>query len=71
MKIRFDEAFWKEQAIEGMRDIKQSDSTASFLYSGRADALIQALAPLSFEDITLTDPDIEDVFLHYYTKEEE
>ncbi len=57
--------------IEGMRDIAQSENAVSFLYSGRADALIKALAALSFEDITLTDPDIEDVFLHYYTKEGE
>ncbi len=57
--------------IEGMRDLKIGDSDASFLYSGRADALIKALAGLTFTDIALTDPDIEDVFLHYYTKEGE
>jgi ABC-2 type transport system ATP-binding protein len=57
--------------IDGMRDLKIGDSDASFLYSGRADALIKALAGLTFTDITLTDPDIEDVFLHYYTKEGE
>ena len=56
--------------IEGMRDVKLTEEGASFLYSGRADALIRALAPLSFEDISLTDPDIEDVFMHYYGKEE-
>ena len=56
--------------IEGMRDVKLTEEGASFLYSGRADALIRALAPLSFEDISLTDPDIEDVFMHYYGEEE-
>ncbi|MCR4616017.1 MAG: ABC transporter ATP-binding protein [Clostridiales bacterium] len=55
--------------IDGMKDVKLSDAGASFLYSGRADELIRALAKLSFEDITLTDPDVEDVFMHYYTKE--
>jgi len=57
--------------IEGIRDVKRGDNTLSFLYSGRADGLIRALAGLSFEDITLTDPDIEEVFMHYYTKEGE
>ena len=57
--------------IDGMRDLKIGDSDASFLYSGRANTLIKALAGLTFTDITLTDPDIEDVFLHYYTKEGE
>ena len=57
--------------LSGMRDVKKSDRSASFLYSGRAEELIRALAALSFDDITLTDPDIEDVFMHYYTKEGE
>ena len=57
--------------IEGIKDVVMNGSGASFLYSGRADELIKALAELSFEDITLTDPDIEDVFMHYYTKEGE
>ena len=55
--------------LDGMRDVRQENGVDSFLYSGRADALIRALAALSFEDVTVTDPDIEDVFLHYYEKE--
>lgn len=55
--------------LEGMRDIKMGDPVSSFLYSGRADELVRALAGIPFEDITLTDPDIEDVFMHYYTKQ--
>ena len=57
--------------IEGIRDLKQSGNSFSFLYSGRADDLIKALAKLEFEDVTLTDPDIEEVFMHYYAKEDE
>ena len=57
--------------IDGIKDVKTGESGVSFLYSGRADALVRALAKLSFEDISLTDPDIEDVFLHYYAKEGE
>ena len=58
-------------SVDGMRDVKRSDTGVSFLYSGRADELIRALSPLAFEDITMTDPDIEDVFMHFYTKEGE
>ena len=57
--------------VAGMRDIKQGEAGVSFLYSGRADELIRALAQLQFDDITLADPDLEDVFLHFYTKEGE
>lgn len=57
--------------IAGMRDIRQGEAGVSFLYSGRADELVRALAELQFDDLTLADPDIEDVFLHFYTKEGE
>ena len=57
--------------IDGIKDVKQNDANLSFLYSGRADELVAALAKLSFDDITLTDPDIEDVFMHYYAREGE
>ena len=57
--------------LDGMKDVTRDENGASFLYSGRADELVRALAGLTFEDISLTDPDIEDVFMHYYTKEGE
>ena len=46
-----------------------SDGCARFLYSGNQTELIRALAGLSFTDISITDPDFEEIFLHYYTKE--
>lgn len=58
-------------AVDGMRDLRESGSAVSFLYAGPTETLVQALAKLHFQDLTLTDPDIEDVFLHYYTKEGE
>ena len=58
-------------AIDGIKDAVLNESGASFLYSGRADKLIKALTEVPFEDITLTDPDIEDVFMHYYEREDD
>jgi len=55
--------------IEGAQDFQWQDTDVRFLYSGRADALIRALAAVTFEDITVTDPDVEEGFLHYYEKE--
>jgi len=56
-------------AVEGIRNVSENGAITSFLYSGRADVLIAALAELTFDDVTLTDPDIEDVVMHYYEKE--
>ena len=55
--------------IDGMRDVQWQENDVRFMYSGRADALIRALATVTFEDITVTDPDVEEGFLHYYEKE--
>lgn len=57
-------------SIEGVRDIKQENENISFLYSGDIKALISELSELSFEDISITDPDLEEVFMHYYAKED-
>lgn len=56
--------------IENTRDIKAEGDTLSFLYSGNADRLIKELSVLKFADITISDPDAEEVFLNYYTEEE-
>ena len=57
--------------IDGIKDVKLTEGSASFLYPGRADELVRALAALSFDDVSLTDPDIEEVFMHYYGKDGE
>lgn len=56
--------------LDNVKDIKQSGSGMSFLYGGKPDALLKALAPLPVEDITIAEPDLEEVFMHYYAKEE-
>ncbi len=57
--------------IAGARDIKYENDTANFLYSGSAETLINELTKLKFNDISITDPDPDEVFLHYYSKEGE
>lgn len=55
--------------IDGLKDISVNGTSLTFLYGGRADELVSALGKVKFDDITITDPDIEDVFIHYYEKE--
>lgn len=56
--------------MENARDVRIESDTVNFLYSGKADALLRELSHLAFEDITITDPDLEEVFMHYYAKED-
>ena len=44
----------------------KSKDGMSFLYSGESKLLIEALGRGEVKDITVTEPDLEEVFLHYY-----
>ena len=57
-------------ALENMRDVKISSGTVSFLYDGKPGVLLQELSELPLTDITIAEPDLEEIFMHYYTKEE-
>ena len=56
-------------SVNDARNITTDGDTLSFLYGGATDGLIKALSSISFYDITITDPDAEEVFLNYYTGE--
>ena len=54
-----------------MRDLKETDGAASFLYGGDMNALTRRLAAGEIADLSITDPDLEEIFMHYYDKEGE
>jgi len=54
---------------KNIRNVKQENETVNFLYSGSTKELMNILSSLSFSDITISDSDLEDVFMHYYVKE--
>ena len=53
-----------------VKEVVEDKNGMSFLYSGEASALLEALYKGSVKDFTVTEPDLEEVFLHYYRKEE-
>ena len=57
-------------ALENTRDIKIEQDALTFLYGGGTRELLATLSDAAFEDFTVTDPDLEEVFMHYYTKED-
>ncbi|MBE6672181.1 MAG: ABC transporter ATP-binding protein [Ruminococcaceae bacterium] len=59
-----------KSAIHGVKDLKSDGDGVTFLYEGESSQLLQLLFGLSFSDFTVTDPDLEEVFLHYYKKED-
>ncbi len=57
--------------MSGVRDRKDTDTSVSFLYSGDMNSLIRTLSAGQVNDLTVTEPDLEEVFLHYYEKDGE
>ena len=54
--------------LPGVRDRKESEGGISFLYSGEMKALLRMLAAGDISDLSVSEPDLEEIFLHYYEK---
>lgn len=57
-------------ALENIRDVTVSGDTISFLYNGNTQSLLKTLAGLPLTDVSISEPDLEEIFMHYYEKEE-
>lgn len=55
--------------LSGIRDLTQGPDSASFLYSGEIHDLLARLADGNVTDVSISEPDLEEIFLHYYEKE--
>lgn len=67
-----------ESELTLRRRVQESDVTGadltvpgalSFLYRGDLPAFVRELVSLQYEDLTIAEPDLEEIFLHYYESE--
>lgn len=58
-------------ALDGIRNVVAEGDTVKFLYSGDPGALLNALAVMPITDVNIAEPDLEDIFMHYYSSGEE
>ncbi len=54
---------------EYIKGVNAEDEITEFFFSGSTKELLSYLQVLSPRDFTVTDPDLEEVFIHYYKKE--
>lgn len=54
--------------LEGIRGRSDSEGAVSFLYSGDMNSLLQVLAAGRVSDLSVSEPDLEEIFMHYYEK---
>lgn len=57
--------------IEGVSDLTITPSTASFLFRGHINDITKLLAGLDLTDLLVEEPDLEEIFMHYYQKDDE
>lgn len=57
--------------LGGIRNVEIECDTIKFLYGGEPRQLLKALAPLPITDVSITEPDLEEIFLHYYKEGED
>ena len=57
------------EGLDGIRDRKAVEKGVSFLYSGDMNRLIQRLSEGEISDLSVSEPDLEEIFLHYYGRE--
>ena len=57
--------------LSGIKDMKVTDNSASFLYNGDINELLLRLSKGNVFDLNVSDPDLEEIFLHYYEKDGE
>ena len=61
----------KIDGLDGVKDIKVNDDSISFLYQGDIKSLISYVNDLRITDMTITEPDLEEMFMHYYEEDGE
>ena len=56
------------EELPEVREWTEMGGTITFLYSGDMNDLIRKLAAKEIEDLTIAEPDLEEIFLHFYGK---
>ena len=56
----------KVYQIPGVSDLTTAGNQASFLYRGNLNTIQKVISGLDLVNLTVEDPDLEEIFLHYY-----
>lgn len=52
--------------LSDVRDLQRSENGVSFLYGGDINKLIAVLSRQNIIDLSVSEPDLEEIFMHYY-----
>lgn len=57
--------------LNGINKVEIKGNSANFIFKGNINSIMKKLSELDLKNISIEEPDLEELFLHYYTKEEE
>lgn len=55
--------------MDGVSDLSADGKSVSFIYKGDINLVVNKFPSLNIADILIQEPDLEEIFLHYYEKE--
>jgi ABC-2 type transport system ATP-binding protein len=55
--------------ISGVNNLEIKETTTSFLFRGNINAIMKKLADIELANLWIEEPDLEEIFMHYYEKE--
>lgn len=55
--------------LDGVKDERKEADTIRFLYSGDINVLVKHISNMKIKDLSITEPDLEEIFMHYYEEE--
>ena len=52
--------------MAGVTNVQSEDGTVSFFFKGDINAMVKKIGGLRLEDVTIEEPTLEEIFMHYY-----
>lgn len=56
--------------VPGVSDLKVQDAAADFIFKGNINEIMKRITEVELRNISINEPDLEEIFLHYYEKED-
>lgn len=56
--------------MPGVNKLELKDKTANFIFKGNINQIMKKITAIELRNITIEEPDLEEIFMHYYAKED-
>lgn len=56
--------------ISGVNKIEVKGNTVNFIFKGNLNTIMKKIAEIDLKNISIEEPDLEEIFMHYYAKED-